>query len=114
MQYNITYREKNKGIQFIISYKLNGKWKQKSKQGFKSKKEAKKVADKTLNLLKQDLNDNTKIFKYKAIFLLAGTCGLRLGEILGLTWDCINFQNNILIINKQFKNLPNGECGIGA
>lgn len=38
MQYNITYREKDKEIQFIISYKDNyGKWKQKSKQGFKTK-----------------------------------------------------------------------------
>lgn len=44
MDYNITYRQKNKGWQFIISYKINGKWKQKTKQGFKSKKEAKLFA----------------------------------------------------------------------
>ena len=31
MDYNITYRQKDKGWQYIISYKVNGKWKQKSK-----------------------------------------------------------------------------------
>lgn len=41
MDYNIHYREKDKGIQCIISYKVGGKWKQKSKQGFKSQREAK-------------------------------------------------------------------------
>ncbi|MDU7714688.1 MAG: Arm DNA-binding domain-containing protein, partial [Clostridium butyricum] len=42
MEYNVTYRQKDKGWQFIISYKdYNGKWRQKSKQGFKTKKEAK-------------------------------------------------------------------------
>lgn len=35
MDYNITYRQKDKGIQCIISYKdNNGKW----KQGFKTQK----------------------------------------------------------------------------
>ncbi|MGH4125147.1 MAG: tyrosine-type recombinase/integrase [Clostridium sp.] len=67
MQNNITYREKDKGIQFIISYKdATGKWKQKSKQGFKSKKEAKAAADETLDKLKkevieyEDLNEEYK------------------------------------------------------
>jgi hypothetical protein len=37
MQYNITYRKKDNGWQYIISYKdSSGKWKQKSKQGFKA------------------------------------------------------------------------------
>lgn len=57
MEYNITYRQKDKGWQFIISYKdANGKWKQKSKQGFKTKKEAKPIAEKML----QDLKKNIK------------------------------------------------------
>ena len=42
LNYNITFREKDKGWQCIVSYKeKSGKWKQKSKQGFKTKKEAK-------------------------------------------------------------------------
>ncbi|WML35385.1 Arm DNA-binding domain-containing protein [Clostridium sp. OS1-26] len=39
MDYNITWRKKDKGWQCIISYKdSTGKWKQKSKQGFKTQK----------------------------------------------------------------------------
>ena len=42
LNYNLTFREKDKGWQCIVSYKDKlGKWKQKSKQGFKTKKEAK-------------------------------------------------------------------------
>lgn len=54
MDYNITYREKDGGIQYIISFKdHNGKWRQKSKQGFTKKKEAKKAAEKVLEELKK-------------------------------------------------------------
>ena len=53
MQYNITYREKDRGWQYIISYKeKNGKWKQKSKKGFKTKREAKAGAELNLAYLK--------------------------------------------------------------
>lgn len=60
MQYNISYREKDGGWQFIISYKNNdGKWKQKSKQGFeksrKGKLEAKEAAEKAIDELKNKL-----------------------------------------------------------
>ena len=56
MEYNITYRQKDKGWQFIISYKdINGKWRQRSKQGFKTKKEAKPVAEKMLSDLKRNV-----------------------------------------------------------
>ena len=42
LNYNLTFREKDKGWQCIVSYKeKSGKWKQKSKQGFKTKREAK-------------------------------------------------------------------------
>lgn len=56
MDYNITYRQKDKGWQYIISYKVNGKWKQKSKQGFKSKKDAKPYAEIEFNKLKELYN----------------------------------------------------------
>ena len=39
---NVTYRQKDGGWQLIVSYKDdNGRWRQKSRQGFKSKHEAK-------------------------------------------------------------------------
>lgn len=70
MQYNITYRDKNKGIQYIISYKdeIDGKWKQKSKQGFKGKKEAKAAAEDALDELKKELIEQRDLNKeYKGI-----------------------------------------------
>ena len=40
--YNITTRKKDKGWQVIVSYKtLTGAWKQKSKQGFQTSRQAK-------------------------------------------------------------------------
>lgn len=44
MDFNISYRKKDKGIQCIISYKENGKWKQKSKQGFEDSRKGKNEA----------------------------------------------------------------------
>lgn len=36
--------------------------------------------------------------------LLAYRCGMRLGEIFGLMWDDIDFDNGILSINRQVQN----------
>ncbi len=63
MEYNVTYREKDSGIQVIISYKNElGKWKQKSKQGFPNtrdgKKQAKIVADELLQEIKKTITLN--------------------------------------------------------
>ncbi len=33
--------------------------------------------------------------------LLSATLGLRRGEVLGLTWDCIDYENKVLTINKS-------------
>ena len=58
MQYNVTFRTKDKGIQMIISYKdNNGVWKQKSKQGFKTQKEAKAQLDDIIKELEQKLKN---------------------------------------------------------
>lgn len=62
MEYNVTYRKKDKGIQAIVSYKTNtGKWKQKSKQGFedsrKGKYEAKEWVKDTLTDLEEVVKD---------------------------------------------------------
>ena len=45
-QYNFSYREKDRGWQVILSYKDQaGRWRQKSKQGLRTKKAAKAAGD---------------------------------------------------------------------
>lgn len=54
LEYNFTFREKDKGWQVILSYKsIHGAWKQKSKQGFKTRKEAKIYAETLLDQIKE-------------------------------------------------------------
>ncbi len=55
MDYKISYRKKDKGIQCIINYKDGDTWKQKAKQGFKTQKDAKPWVDKTLDSLKDSI-----------------------------------------------------------
>lgn len=51
-----------------------------------------------------------KNFKYFDIVYLALETGLRRGEIVGLTWDCINFERDTLTVNKSFISV-NGFSG---
>lgn len=247
MEYNITYRQKDGGWQYIISFKdENGKWKQRSKQGFKTKALAKTAADDKLDEMKESykikpnieyanitlekfidlyisdlemrceyntarttkaalkkfaklnnmpiseiqyvniqgcVNDMIKeglkistikeyVTRIRTVFnnaidpygiiansparkikypkldevgankkikaltkqeldyvlshpriynkkrdymsmLLASSCGLRLGEIVGLTWDCVDFKNHMVTINKQWKKDKKGNYGFG-
>ena len=41
--------------------------------------------------------------EFENIFYLAVFSGMREGELLGLTWDCIDFKQNRIIVNKQLK-----------
>ncbi|ACA46661.1 site-specific integrase [Clostridium botulinum] len=239
MDYNVTWRKKDKGWQFIISYKDSiGKWKQKSKQGFKTQKDGKPVIDKMLKELKKNvktvnksynkltfsefadiyveheklyksiktieslitvlhkfedlnkkemckittldiqkivdkvtkegLNNNTTRYylkrlntlfksakeeyniidsmptknikvgkpvptkkkaltdneiknlledfknnKYYLLNFLAVNTGMRLGELLGITWDNVDFKNNTITVNKQWKKIEKGVWGFG-
>ena len=38
---------------------------------------------------------------YELVLFVTAFTGLRQGEVLGLTWDCVDFENNTLLINKQ-------------
>ena len=54
MEYSFSTREKNGSICLVLSYKVNSKWKQKTKQGFKTLREAKQYQDKLLAAAKED------------------------------------------------------------
>ncbi len=41
--------------------------------------------------------------KFENIYFVTLFTGLREGEVLGLTWDCVDFKNSTLLINKQLK-----------
>jgi integrase len=64
LQYSITTRKKDKGIQYIISYKdASGNWKQKSKQGFKKVEDAKAAARIAVKALEEDFELQAKLNK---------------------------------------------------
>lgn len=41
---------------------------------------------------------------FESLFLVTLFTGMREGEILGLTWDCVDFKNGSLLINKQLQH----------
>lgn len=41
-------------------------------------------------------------------FVVALNTGMRIGEIIGLTWDCIDFDNGMIYVEKTLCYLPNG------
>ena len=66
----------------------------------------KQEADKLLD----DIVEN----KYYLVALIALKCGLRLGEILGLTWDNIDIKNAVIKVNQQWKLITEKEYGLGS
>lgn len=41
--------------------------------------------------------------KYEYVYLVTLFTGMREGEVLGLTWDCIDFKQGTILINKQLQ-----------
>ena len=60
-----------------------------------------------------DLLDKIRPANDYIITLLAATCGLRIGEILGLTWDNIDFKKEILTVKRQWKEIEKGVYNFG-
>jgi integrase len=57
-------------------------------------------------------NDQTRMFldaahgqKHEALYVLSLTCGLRMGESLGLRWSDINFDMGTLRVNRQLQRM---------
>ena len=43
--------------------------------------------------------------KYENMFLVALFTGIREGEVCGLQWECVNFDNGTILIDKQLQSL---------
>ncbi len=61
------------------------------------KKQIKPLEDKELTVFLNAIKGNP----YELVFFVTVFTGLREGEVLGLTWDCVDFFNSTLLINKQ-------------
>ena len=47
-----------------------------------------------------------KNHRYRDIYLVTLFTGIRQGEALGLTWDCVDFKKGTIFINKQLQLVP--------
>lgn len=57
-------------------------------------------------------NMKTRPMKYYVICAIAGYTGMRLGEIMGLTWDDIDLKNRQVSVTKQYGRIGHGKRGI--
>lgn len=46
--------------------------------------------------------------RYETLFLVTLFTGMREGEVLGLTWDCVDFQLGTVTVNKQLQKTTTG------
>lgn len=64
-----------------------------------------KVVEKPVTPL--DVPEQKQFFKalrnspFEALFLTAVFTGMRVGEIIGLTWDCVDFEHGVIHVEKQ-------------
>lgn len=61
------------------------------------------------NILKEIENKD-----FNFVILIALKCGLRIGEIIGLTWKNIDLENRVIKVNQQWKKLSTGEYNFGT
>ncbi len=46
--------------------------------------------------------------RYETLFLVTLFTGMREGEVLGLTWDCVDFRRGTVTVNKQLQKTTTG------
>lgn len=60
-----------------------------------------------IDILLESSRDN----RLYPIFVVALNTGMRIGEILGLTWDCVDFEKNMISVTKTLSYLSNDGKG---
>lgn len=66
------------------------------------RKEIKPLTDEEVKAFLQELETE----QYSALYKVIIFSGLRESEAIGLTWDCVDFEKNVLKINKQLQKRP--------
>ena len=62
-------------------------------------------------LSEKQISEFLKIIKghrFEQVFIVTLFTGMREGEVLGLTWDCINLESGAILINKQLQRERGG------
>lgn len=67
------------------------------------KEEKRVLSDKEIEVL-LDISKGGQLYPF---FVVALGTGMRVGEILGLTWDCVDFNNGVIEVKKTLCYLPN-------
>ena len=68
------------------------------------KEEKRILSEDEIELLYSVCNKSGYMYK---MFVIALNTGMRIGEILGLCWDCVDFDENIIHIRRTLTYLPN-------
>lgn len=72
---------------------------------------APKLVQKEIRILTKDeqqkLIDSLECHRLKPLYLLALATGMRRGELLALTWDCIDFENRTISVKQSINRVRN-------
>ena len=63
------------------------------------KKQIKPLEDNELCAFLKEIRGDT----YELVYFVTVFTGLRQGEVLGLTWDCVDFEKGTILVNKQLR-----------
>ena len=73
-------------------------------------KKTKKCCSIPLDEFQRFLSGETNL-KFKCAFQTLFYCGLRNGELRGLTWNAVDFSRSTLAVNKNIVKVPNLKTG---
>ena len=63
------------------------------------KKEISVMSEEDLGLFLKEIKGNN----FENLYYVTLFTGMRQGEVMGLTWDCVDFENDVILINKQLQ-----------